>query len=123
VEATKRPSQLYAFAMVDRGFGSNAQYRAAKRFKESLSTKFSSDVFADDVKDEEREFAALLLSSSARGVGFLFLSRCLRSSFSSSSSSVVVLESSSSSSNSSAFPLRVFLRFFETVVRAHHPPP
>ena len=50
--ATKRPSQLYAFAMVDRGFGSNAQYLAAKRFKESLSTKFSSDVFADDVEDD-----------------------------------------------------------------------
>jgi hypothetical protein len=48
--------------MVDRGFGSNAQYLAAKRFKESLSTKFSSDVFADDVEDEHE--VLLLLSVS-----------------------------------------------------------
>jgi hypothetical protein len=53
VLATCVPSQLYAFAMVDRGFGSNAQYLAAKRFKESLSTKFSSDVFADDTDEQE----------------------------------------------------------------------
>jgi hypothetical protein len=125
VLATKRPSQLYAFAMVDRGFGSNAQYLAAKRFKESLSTKFSSDVFADDVEDEHE----VLLS--ARIIGLLFLS-FLRSSFSSSSSSstssssssssssVVGLESSPSSSNSPAFPPRrvinAFLRVFETTV-------
>jgi hypothetical protein len=106
--------------MVDRGFGSNAQYLAAKRFKESLSTKFSSDVFADDVEDEHD----VLLSE--RIVGFLCLSFLRASSFSSSSSStssssssVVGLESSPSSSNSPpAFPSRrvnnAFLRFFET---------
>jgi hypothetical protein len=107
--------------MVDRGFGSNAQYLAAKRFKESLSTKFSSDVFADDVVEDEHD---VLLSE--RIVGFLCLSFLRASSFSSSSSStssssssVVGLESSPSSSNSPpAFPSRrvnnAFLRFFET---------
>jgi hypothetical protein len=111
--------------MVDRGFGSNAQYLAAKRFKESLSTKFSSDVFADD--DVEDEHDEVLLSE--RIIGFLCLAFLRASSFSSSSSSstssssssVVGLESSPSSSNSPpAFPSRrvndAFLRFFETTV-------
>jgi hypothetical protein len=110
--------------MVDRGFGSNAQYLAAKRFKESLSTKFSSDVFADD--DVEDEHDEVLLSE--RIIGFLCLAFLRASSFSSSSSSstssssssVVGLESSPSSSNSPAFPPRrvnnAFLRFFETTV-------
>jgi hypothetical protein len=111
VEATKVPSQLYAFAMVDRGFGRSEQYRAAKRFKESLSTKLSREVFADE--DEEHEEALL----SALFIGLILLS-FLRSSFSSSStssssSSVVGLESSSS--NSFTIRLLVFLIFFESV--------